>query len=190
MNIKKIIGKWMERITVKNLNTEITKHVKGKKILDNGCGNGSFIYEMHKDKEIYGIDINRRDVLKRGAKEFRIVDSTKLPYKNNFFDCVVFAGVIQYIRNYQKSVDEIRRVLKPGGRIIIAAVNKRSFFRRIRLINPIPKKDAGEYQYFTFKELSEYLSKNEFSIAKEIGIDFIKIPKNLCSNILIIAIRQ
>ena len=58
MNLKKKIGKIIEKRTIKNLKNEITKHVSGKIVLDNGCGNGSFIYSQHEDKQIHGIDMD------------------------------------------------------------------------------------------------------------------------------------
>lgn len=190
MNIKKTIGKLIENKTIKNLKREITKYVIGKKILDDGCCNGSFIYEKHKEKEIYGIDIKKMNILNRGAKEFKIASSTKIPYKKDSFDCVVFAGVIQYIKDYKKSFLEIKRVLKKDGRLIIATVNRESLFRRLRLINPAPKKYSGEYQIFSFKEIINLLKNQGFIIIKVEGVDFIKIPLNLCSNILIVAINK
>jgi len=187
MELKKKVGNLIEKLTIKNLNKEITKHVSGKRVLDNGCGNGSFIYEKHSNKEIYGIDINKRDIIKRGAVGFKLASSEKIPYKKTMFDCVVFAGVIQYLKDYAKSLKEINRVLKKSGKLIIATVNRDSLFRRIRLINPAPKKEAGEYNIFSWNEMEVILKKHGFVIEKEIGVDFMPLPKKFCSNTLIIA---
>ncbi|MFA7707429.1 MAG: class I SAM-dependent methyltransferase [Candidatus Pacearchaeota archaeon] len=187
MSLKKYISKKIEMRSIRNLNKTITKYVSGKRVLDNGSARGSFIYEKHPEKDIYSMDINANEVINKRAKEFKIADSTKLPYKKNEFDCVVFAGVIQYVKDYEKSIEEIKRVLKDNGKLIIASVNRKSLFRRIGLINPMPKPEAGEYQIFSFKELKDLLKKHDFEIKQEKGVDFIPLPTQICSNILIIA---
>lgn len=187
MGIKDKIARHIEKVTVRNLNKEITKYVFGRRVLDNGCGSGSFIYEKHKDKEIYGIDIVKREILRRGAREFKLASSTKIPYKKDFFDCVVYSGVIQYIKDYEKTIREIKRVLKKDGILVIATVNKDSLLRKLKIINPSPKKEAGEYNIFSFKEIINLLKKYGFRIEKILGIDYCIMPKELCSNILIIA---
>ncbi|OIO80975.1 hypothetical protein AUJ84_02040 [Candidatus Pacearchaeota archaeon CG1_02_32_132] len=183
MNLKSKVGKFIEKVTVKNLNNEITRHVSGKVVLDDGCGGGSFNYSRHEDKIIHGVDIRKSD---RYAGIFKESSSLKLPYEDDSFDCVVFAGVIQYIQDYGMAMREISRVLKKNGRMIIASVNKDSILRRIRIINPAPKKDAGEHNIFSQEELKKIITDNGFGIIKELGVDAVRLPKSICSNSLII----
>ena len=183
MNLKKKIGKHIERRTVKNLKKEITKHISGKVILDNGCGIGSFLYEKHNEKRIYGID-KRKTENYEGI--FKLADSTKLPFEDNFFDCVVFAGVIQYIRDYNKALKEIKRVLKNRGRLIISSVNRDSLLRRIKIIGKEPKREAGEFKIFSCRELEYLLKRYNFKIKEKLGVDYLPFPRNLCSNSLFI----
>jgi ubiquinone/menaquinone biosynthesis C-methylase UbiE len=153
------------------------------KLAGNGCGNGSFIYEKHKDKKIYTTDIK-----KRGLKNFKIANSTNLSFEDNKFDCVVFAGVIQYVKDYNKAIKEIHRILKDGGRLIISTVNVNSFFRVIKVIKKFPKKEFGEHNIFSLKEIEDLLIRHGFRIDKVIGVDMINnIPTILSSNNLIIS---
>jgi ubiquinone/menaquinone biosynthesis C-methylase UbiE len=184
---KKQIAKVIERRTINNLNRKITKRVNGKLILDDGGGNGSFNYSKHLDKKIFSIDIKERDLSRFSNVEFKKASAVKIPYEGNKFDCVCYAGVIQYVENYNKSLEEIKRVLKKDGRFIIATVNRNSLFRRIGVINPKPKKEAGEYNMFNFREIIKLLDKHGFKVLKIEGVDFIKMPRELCSNILITA---
>lgn len=183
MNLKNKIGKFIEKVTVKNLNNEITKHVSGKIVLDNGCGGGSFDYTKHEDKIIHGIDFKKSE---RYSGIFKEANSSKLPYEDDSFSCVVFAGVIQYIKDYDKAMQEISRVLRKNGKLIIASVNKDSMFRRLRIINPKPKKEAGECNIFSYVELERVIIKNGFGIKRKMGVDFIRLPRSICSNSLII----
>ena len=183
MNLRKIVRNHIERRTVKNLKKEITKHVSGNLVLDNGCGGGSFFYEKHKNKEIYGIDVRETNNYKG---MFKLASSTNISFGDNSFDCVVFAGVIQYIKDYEKSLKEIKRVLKSNGRLIISTVNRDSLLRRLKIIGKAPKREAGEFQILSYEELERLLGKYRFSIENEMGADYFKIPKDLCSNSLII----
>jgi ubiquinone/menaquinone biosynthesis C-methylase UbiE len=72
--------------------------INPKKILDNGCGkDGSFDYGVFEKR------ITTADILYG-------IDSENLPYSNNSFDCVIFAGVIQYLNNPDKALKECFRV--------------------------------------------------------------------------------
>lgn len=182
--MKKRIAKYIERTTIRNLNKEITKYVAGKRVLDYGCGKGSFVYSKHRDKEIWGVDIKQNSEY---PGKFKLVSGSQIPFEDNYFDCIVFAGVIQYIENYDKAMSEIKRVLKKEGLLIIATVNRNSLFRRLRIINPSPKRDAGEYNIFSFMEIEDILNKHGFKPKKSIGVDFVLLPKSVCSNSLFIA---
>ena len=46
-----------------------------------------------------------------------------LPYKKNFFDVIICRSVLEHILNLEIFVDEIYRVLKPGGKIILRTDN-------------------------------------------------------------------
>ncbi|MDH5731381.1 MAG: class I SAM-dependent methyltransferase, partial [Gammaproteobacteria bacterium] len=48
----------------------------------------------------------------------------KIPFPDNTFDCVVCLGVISYAESIDKALDELHRVLKPGGVTIVSYRNK------------------------------------------------------------------
>jgi len=185
--MKSLISKKIEEATIKSLKKRITKLVSGAVVLDNGCNEGSFEYEKHTKKKIYGIDVIESGILNRGAVEFKMGDAVEIPYPNEMFDCVVFAGVIQYVDKRDQSLEEIWRVLKSGGKLIIATVNRESLLRCLKIIDPKPKSSAGEKKMFSFYELKSLLKNNNFNILKEKGVDCIWLPKKLCSNQLIVA---
>ena len=53
------------------------------------------------------------------AKTDMVADAEALPFPENSFDTVVCPAVLSHVRHPQKAVDEMHRVLKPGGRIIL-----------------------------------------------------------------------
>ena len=53
--------------------------------------------------------------------------SGELPYKSNFFDCVVMMGVLEHVLDERKTLAEIHRVLRKGGAVYIYGLNKGLF---------------------------------------------------------------
>lgn len=114
-----------------------------ERILDVGCGIGQTVNALIDDGyDAYGIDLP--DLSKYWARvennpeRFFGGDATQLPFPENYFDVTYSLGVIEHIGtslghctlddNYwearQRYADEILRVTKPGGRILIACPNK------------------------------------------------------------------
>jgi ubiquinone/menaquinone biosynthesis C-methylase UbiE len=114
------------------------KKQKVKKVLDLGSGTGRHLVYLAKSGfQVYGIDIAEEGIRQakqwlkgEGLKANREIGSIykKLPYKDNFFDAVISTYTIhhQKIENIRKTIQEIERILKPGGFIFIN-VRKRKF---------------------------------------------------------------
>lgn len=102
-------------------------------VLDVSSGKGTFAcyYGEEYGCRVTGIDINQKFVNISNQKalekdlsdlvDFKVGDSTKLPFPDNYFDVVVneCAVGLTVINNPRKVLDEMRRVTKPGGFIVI-----------------------------------------------------------------------
>lgn len=101
----------------------IMAKVKGKKILEIGCGDGYCLQELNKQGfETYGIEISKIRLdrcLKQGLNVIE-GDIHNLPYPDNFFDTVIAAEVLEHIPSISKGLAECERVCKKDGRIIIS----------------------------------------------------------------------
>ena len=102
---------------------------EGKRVLDLGCFTGGRVvywFEQLKFCDAHGIDVNPlfEDAAKRFAEHRGVPVSFKtgwgenLPYEDDFFDCVVTYDVLEHVRDVGQVMDEIYRVLKPGGRLL------------------------------------------------------------------------
>jgi len=108
---------------------------RGEHVLDIGSGLGvdSFIAaeEVGKTGKVTGLDISKGEVrhattranargLDQNNIEFKHGDMEKIPLSDNSIDCVISNGAFCLAPNKRKSFEEIKRVLKPGGRFSVA----------------------------------------------------------------------
>ncbi len=100
-------------------------------VLDVGCGNGwAAEYFTSKKKMITSLDIsvaNPKKVMKYFPSGFHsalTADSFKLPIKDNSYDCVIASEIIEHVVSPREFVQELYRVVKPGGKLIITTPYK------------------------------------------------------------------
>ncbi len=108
-------------------------------VLDAGCGNGNYIIDENRNniKWAVGVDVSISATGKNICLDEIIETSLEnLPFPDNTFDCVLSLWVFEHLENPQKVLDEIHRVLKPGGLLMFATPNKDYFLLKISsLIN-------------------------------------------------------
>ncbi|MDI6916163.1 MAG: class I SAM-dependent methyltransferase [Thermoplasmatales archaeon] len=174
----------------------------GDRLLDIGCGNGSFA-TLVKDryKEIYGVDLSREALRRAQELSIRAVKANLnlgLPFKDNCFDAVICLDVIEHIFDPRKFTAELSRVIKKGGILIISSPNIQYWKHVISIIaGRFPKTsddeeayDGGHLHYFTFKDLEKLLEKNKLRVIKKAGVFDIKFLKIYRSMGIVIKARR
>ncbi len=105
--------------------------VSGDKVLDLGCGNGR-LFGALKDKNVEYVGVDNSEGLIRGAQvktpeaDFRVVDILKLPFDDNYFDKVYCIATLHHIPSKEVRsgvLREIKRVLRPGGIVVVTVWN-------------------------------------------------------------------
>jgi ubiquinone/menaquinone biosynthesis C-methylase UbiE len=143
----------------------------GERILELGCGNGQLSEMMKKETggEVYGIDISKSGVTlacRRGVLA-RIADLNKrLPYKNNYFDTIVSNQLLEHIYKTDHLLDEIYRVLKPGGICITITPNLSFWLNRILFVfgfYPIFLECSEKFKDYGMKSLI-FLIKDKYAM--------------------------
>ena len=103
----------------------------GWTMLDVGCGGGFTIRRLLKrsiDAQVYGIDISEESVTKARQVNAEVLDkqvyvtqgsAEQLPYNDEMFDLVTAVETVYFWPNLPDCLQEVRRVLKPGGKFAI-----------------------------------------------------------------------
>ena len=100
----------------------IKKYVKGKIVLDVGCGTGLVMKEILADsKKVYGIDFSEGMLIKAREKNLTVskADGANIPFNDDSFDVVYSVRVLPHIPNVTKVLREIKRVVKKDGLLIL-----------------------------------------------------------------------
>lgn len=161
----------------------------GGKYLDLGCGEGDLVGRLSPHfKKSVGTDIaeNRLNIAKKkyGSKnvtfEFTDLDK-KLPYRANSFDVVTCLGVIEYTFDPYFVMNEINRILKPGGILILEVPNLAYLPERLKLLfGFLPSwPDASGWQggrlhNFTTGSLKRLGNETGFTAIKLTGAGFLQ----------------
>lgn len=106
---------------------DLAGDVNGRRVLDAGCGAGPLAAALIErgavvtafDGSPAMVELARKRL--GDAADLRVADLTEpLPFDDNTFDDVVVSLVLHYLRDWAGPLAELRRVLKPGGRLILS----------------------------------------------------------------------
>jgi len=119
--------------------------LRDRSVLDVGCGDGTLALVSARNgaARISGCDLDPRMVAQARARAMRegmnidlaVARSQALPFPDNTFDVVTCITVLAFIPDADTAIQEMARVLRPGGRLVIGDLGKWSLWaarRRIR----------------------------------------------------------
>ena len=179
---------WRRRVREK------VAEVKAGTILDVATGTGDLAIELSKiaNAHITGVDISQgmlsvgeQKVKTLGLSEritMQLADSEHLPFADGSFDAVTVSFGVRNFENLQKGLSELRRVLRPGGRLVILETSVPTrfpykFYTKfvVPLMGKLLAKNQNAYAY-----LSESAAKFPFGkqlaniLESEIGFSRVK----------------
>ncbi|MGO8914944.1 MAG: class I SAM-dependent methyltransferase [Stellaceae bacterium] len=103
----------------------------GARVLDVGCGNGTFWGRLAPRQQVLGIDYSLSMCMRARERGMFVynADALSLPFGSDQFDLVYSFEMLQYLAEPAALLAEFARVCKPGGRIAISTINRTSLLR-------------------------------------------------------------
>jgi ubiquinone/menaquinone biosynthesis C-methylase UbiE len=147
------IGRVCDKLEKRSLARALREVKPGALLLDAGCGTGHFsAFFIEQGFKVVGADISWNMIEMARSKRilgatFAVAGITALPFEDESFDVVAAVTVVEFLTEPRKALDEMVRCLRPGGTLIIAALNESSplarqrrwrdspTFRNVRLFN-------------------------------------------------------
>jgi len=153
-------------------------------VLDLGCGNGILMSElMRRFDKVYGLDLSL-DMLSSLKNTYKINaptingDCDHLPFKKEFFGCVICRGVLHHLPNPLNTVKEVNRVLVSGGIFICSEPCNDSFLLRLprKLFSKKSKNFNEHHRAFFYHELLDIFNQTGFEIEASKRFGFVAFP--------------
>lgn len=183
MRLVKYTGKYKEIMHPKHLTKEgkewfLAYIKKNYTVLDIGCNNGQNTAKAAtKCKKVIGFDfdenllkIAQRDIKRKKINNIKLIRSNaehKLPFRDNTFDVVLFFAVLEHLVNRKQAVQEVSRVLKPAGTLLLSVPNKDTTWKRMQRHARLSYySDADHKIEFTKNSIKSLLEANSFKVIK------------------------
>lgn len=156
-----------------HINEDVCKPIK---VLEVGCACGATLLAIkskYKNAELFGMEINEQaSKIARHIADVRAGDIEKdeMPFEKEMFDYIIFADVLEHLRDPESVLEKMRRYLKNDGRIIASMPN----VRHISVVTDLLKgkwtyEDSGildvtHLRFFTLSEIDVLFKRAGYEI--------------------------
>lgn len=146
-----------------------SQYTEGKEVLEVACGPGQGLGYLAKNaKRVVGGDIDEnclrfaQDHYADDERQIELLklDAQNLPFEDNSFDTVLMFEAIYFLPDTAKFIKEAKRILRPGGIVLIVTVNNQWSGQ-----HPAP----FSTKYYSANELHELLSSEGFAMRLFVG---------------------
>lgn len=170
-------------------------------VLDVGCGDGTAAATAARvlaGHRVVGVDWSQ-DALRRASGRLAVVRGELtdggLPFADGSADAVLFSEVIEHLVDPDGALDELRRVLKPRGHLMLSTPNLAAWYNRglllagvqpvfsevsLRAIHGRPGREVvGHLRLYTARALRGLLEASGFRVMRIAGAPFHGVPRPL-----------
>ena len=169
---------------IKKSSLSMLELTSGAKVLDCCCGTGDISGMLVKKfpfSKVVGIDFSEKmlEIARKKIKNVEFIegDCRNMKFDDKTFDAVTISFGLRNIKDYNRTIEEMHRVLKDGGQLLYIDFDKRKFSNKffdiaVFLIANIFKSYKAAYKYliksknefFTPEELEKILNSKGFSL--------------------------
>ena len=143
----------------------------GDRVLDLGCGNGNLIRMLGEVKQVscWGADLSPQMIREAGKNlgegvNLAVADAASLPYGDGQFDIVICNASFHHYTEPERAVEEIRRVLRTGGTLILGDPTIPGRLARKLLNQAVHKRDSGDFKIYDKAEITSLFSTRGFRV--------------------------
>jgi len=128
--------------------------------LDLGCGGGTYVRLL--------AGLGHRTV----GRDYSVpsLEAYGLPFRDGTFDLVVSIGVLQALAQPERVLDEIARVLRPGGALVIEALNRKALVARGRRLAETVRRQPPRVLAWDPAEVGAWLDRHGLDLVERDGI--------------------
>jgi len=162
-----------QKFKTKILEDVLKKLSSKSNLLDVGCGNGKFLYEIKKQTgcQISGVDFSKTAVKAvKASYNLDVFCGTVIEssFENNYFDIITAWSFIEHVNNPSEVLQKLYNMLKPGGNCILSCPNFNSFNAKV-FKNKWYHLDCPRHLYiYTPKTITNLMEKIGFTVTKTI----------------------
>jgi ubiquinone/menaquinone biosynthesis C-methylase UbiE len=172
----------------------LLREVPAGKILDVGCGPGMMTEHcLSRGFEFFGVDISQGMITLCNERfghlppaHFSVGRVQRLHFPNDCFDVALCMGVLEYVDDAKSAIAELRRVLKPGGLLLISCLNDFSPYwvwdrldRKIQALPPSHRTDSPRIRMFRAAAVERLLRLHNLAAVDLVYYSFNLVPPPL-----------
>ena len=144
---------------------------RGRRVLDVGCGAGNMMHHLAHYGEVVGVDMYSKalEVAQQRGLSVQEGSADDLPFEADSFDIVTLLDVVEHVPNEHGVFSECRRVLKPGGKLIVTVPALMALWSHNDVIN-------AHQRRYTRIELKQKLRAHQFRVLRATYNNFFVFP--------------
>jgi SAM-dependent methyltransferase len=171
-----------------------------QRIVDVGCGEGTathLVKRLDPGNTVIGIDWSAMALTQARARGVLVVQGgiDQLPLADASVDVVIMSELIEHLVDTDAAAEEARRVLRPGGTLLLSTPNLAAWYNRGLIglgIQPVfsevslkgiygrPGREVvGHLRLFTRRALEEFLAARGFACERVCGAPYHDVPRPL-----------
>ena len=165
-----------------------------KTVLDLGCGGGFMAEALARagarvvgvDPSAPAVEAAQEHARNEGLRiDYRVGSGERIPIEDASADCVVCVDVLEHVESVDRVLDEIRRVLKPGGIFLFDTINRTPLATLVlvhlgeTLLGLLPRGTHDPRKFIRPAELQEKLTARGFDVGPLVGLAPVGLNRRL-----------